>query len=145
MTDVWLVRHGEAAWESMNARNLPGAINDLVPLTAAGMGHADQAAEQLRGISTGAVVSSPMTRALQTAATIAARSALPLSVDFELREWLVDDTYRWDAATAASAYPDFIALDGEWPSDERRAGNRFHSCGQPQPRPSPGPARHEVR
>ena len=61
-----------------------------------------------------------MTRALQTAAVISARLAVPLSVDFDLREWLVDDTYRWDAAVAEAAYQDFRACRGRWPDGERR-------------------------
>lgn len=62
-----------------------------------------------------------MTRALQTAAIVSSVLGLPLSVHFDLREWLVDDTYRWDATTAEAAFREFTALRGEWPAGERRA------------------------
>jgi len=61
-----------------------------------------------------------MTRALQTAAIIAAVLGLPLSVEFDLREWCPDTTYRWTtAAEAAAAYADMLDCNGEWPGRTR--------------------------
>ena len=121
MSVVYLVRHGEADWAAMDARRLPGGVNDLVPLTARGVFDAERAGEELKRSGAAHVWASPMTRALQTAAVISSALRLPLSVHFDLREWLVDDTYRWDAATAEAAFREFTALGGEWPDGERRA------------------------
>ncbi|WP_375476769.1 histidine phosphatase family protein [uncultured Jatrophihabitans sp.] len=50
MGSVHLVRHGEADWQAMNARRLPDGINDLVALTAQGLGEAPRAAAQLSNV-----------------------------------------------------------------------------------------------
>ena len=49
-----------------------------------------------------------MTRALQTAALLAWELGLLVEVDFELREWLPDDSFSWrsyaDVVTAADDF-----------------------------------------
>lgn len=105
----------------MNARRLTGAVNDLVDLTVVGIGQAEQAATELSTVGATRVVSSPMTRALQTAAVIATRLGLPLSVEFDLREWCPDTTYRWTtAAEAHTAYQDMLDCGGDWPAGQAR-------------------------
>jgi broad specificity phosphatase PhoE len=75
----------------------------------------------LAGVGATAVVASPMTRALQTAAIVAVRLGLPLSVQFDLREWLPDDTFSWRSAEdVRAAVADRDAHGGEWPDGEQR-------------------------
>jgi broad specificity phosphatase PhoE len=62
-----------------------------------------------------------MTRALQTVALIAAKLSLPRSVEFDLRERLVDRSYSWIDTPAREAIEQFTTAQGEWP------------VGQPQP------------
>ena len=63
-----------------------------------------------------------MTRALQTAAIIAVFLGLPLSVQFDLREWLPDDTFSWRSADdVRAAVDDFDAHGGEWPDGRPRS------------------------
>lgn len=115
---VYLVRHGEPNWRSMNARAVPGAVNDLVELTPLGRAQAEIAASHLEAVQAARVVSSPMTRALQTAALIATKLSLPLSVEFDLREWVVDSSYSWIGAPAREAIDQFAAARGEWPDGQ---------------------------
>ena len=62
-----------------------------------------------------------MTRALQSAAIISRLLVVPLTVEFDLHEWVPDTTYTWDSAEAAqAAYAEMIRLGGEWPPGERR-------------------------
>jgi broad specificity phosphatase PhoE len=97
------MRHGETDWSLVNALRLPGVANDLAPLTARGRAEAGAAAEE---VQYDLVVSSPMTRALQTAATIAGMGS-DLEVNFDLREWLPDSTYSWTSPEeVAAAYLD---------------------------------------
>lgn len=77
---IYLVRHGQPDWKAMNARALPGAANDLVPLTDVGARQAEQAAVSLKDTDATRILSSPMTRALQTAAVISRSLDLPVSV-----------------------------------------------------------------
>jgi broad specificity phosphatase PhoE len=122
MATVYLVRHGEADYGPIRERRWPGAAADLAPLTARGSGQAMAAARELAAAGAAMVVSSPMTRALQTAALIAGHLGLTVEVDFDLREWLPDDTFSWlEYADVAAAADDFERCGGEWPAGQSRA------------------------
>src|ERR1700689_2903332 len=71
MPSVYLLRHGEADYSLIRDRNWPGATADLAPLTVRGTRQAAQAAQRLSAVGVTQIVSSPMTRALQTAAILA--------------------------------------------------------------------------
>jgi broad specificity phosphatase PhoE len=119
---VYLMRHGEADFKPIRERGWPGAAADLAPLSGLGVKQARDAAEGLVGAGITAVVASPMTRALQTAAIVAVRLGLPLSVQFDLREWLPDNTFSWRSADdVRAAVDDFDAHGGEWPEGTARS------------------------
>jgi broad specificity phosphatase PhoE len=121
MTTIYLLRHGEADYASIRHRNWPGAASDLAPLTARGRAQALAAAGQLSAVGAAAMVSSPMTRALQTAALVASRLGLLVEVDVDLREWLPDDTFSWRSyAEVQAAADDFERCGGEWPAGQHR-------------------------
>jgi broad specificity phosphatase PhoE len=110
---VILLRHGETAWDLVNAHGWPGAANDLAPLSPAGIRQAGAAAEALAGRPVDRVLTSPMTRAMQTASVVGARLGVPLQVELDLREWCPDQTYRWTtSAEVFTAYDDLLAHDG---------------------------------
>lgn len=113
---VLLMRHAEPDWAVVQGRGWVGAAHDLAPLTARGRSQAVSAAVELAGKGIARVVSSPMTRALQTASLVAHKLGLPLGVDIDLREWLPDDTFRWRTGEeVATAYADLVAHGGEHP------------------------------
>jgi broad specificity phosphatase PhoE len=122
MPVVYLLRHGEADYGHYERRGWPGATADLAPLSARGVREALAAAEGLAGVGATVVVSSPMTRALQTAGIVAGYLGLPLEVQFDLHEWLPDETFSWRTyADVQAAVADFDACGWEWPPGERRA------------------------
>lgn len=122
MAVVYLLRHGEADYQPIRERRWPGATADLAPLSRLGVQQARRAAEELAGVGATALVTSPMTRALQTAAFLAGRLGLTPSVQFDLREWLPDSTFSWRSAEEVrAAFSDFDAHDGEWPGGKPRA------------------------
>jgi len=100
---VWLVRHG------LKSRQ----IGD-VPLTPAGVKQAQAAARALQGGSIGAIVSSPLRRALETAGYLANRLGIEPVEDARLREranWgdIPDQTFEefvavWDRCTREPDY-----------------------------------------
>lgn len=91
-----------------------GPAADLVPLTESGLAQATTVAKDLCGVDATIVVSSPMPRALHTAAIVAAAAGLPLAVDFDLREWLPHLDFAWrDSEDARIAYEDMIAAGGQ--------------------------------
>jgi broad specificity phosphatase PhoE len=112
-TLVHLVRHAEPDWDLVERLGWRGPAADLVPLTEDGLAQAATAAKVLRNAGAAIVVSSPMTRALHTAATVAAAACLPLTVEFDLREWLPHVEFAWrDREDARVAYEDMIAAGG---------------------------------
>ncbi len=78
---IWLVRHGETEW----ARDLRHTGRTDVPLTEAGRGQAADVGRRLRGIEFELVLSSPLSRALETARL--AGFADVVRVDPDLAEW----------------------------------------------------------
>jgi broad specificity phosphatase PhoE len=122
MASVYLLRHGEADYGPIRERGWPGATADLAPLSWLGRQQALAAAAGLSTVGATAIVSSPMTRALETASLVASRLGLLVQVAFDLHEWLPDDTFGWrDQAQLRAAQEDFDRCGGEWPPGERRA------------------------
>lgn len=120
MSRWYFVRHGEPDWPAIEARGLQGAVSDLVPLTSRGVGQAERVAAQLSSSSAVRVLSSPATRALQTAAIIAQHLDLPFRVHLDLREWVPDLSHQWSLAVVERAAREYRERDGEWPTGEQR-------------------------
>jgi broad specificity phosphatase PhoE len=121
MPQILLVRHGEADGTQLDDEGWWGPARDFAPLSARGMQQAMEAGRRLRGSTARHIVASPMTRALQTAALIAAETQLPITaVDVDLREWLPDNTLSWRSEGALAAIDECAKYDGEWPPGETR-------------------------
>ena len=116
MTAIYLLRHGEADYIPVRERHWPGSMADLAPLTPLGMQQAAEAAGRLAGVGATLLVSSPFTRTMHTASFVASRLDLRLEVEFDLHEWLPDDTFGWQAhAEVLTQFADFVSCGGEWP------------------------------
>lgn len=89
---VLLVRHGEADYEA-TARRSPvydGGRYDFAPLSKTGIRQVEQLIPALRLKDPSLIVSSPYTRALQTAGALAVSLGCQLTVDLDLHDWLPD-------------------------------------------------------
>jgi broad specificity phosphatase PhoE/L-amino acid N-acyltransferase YncA len=114
----YLVRHAETNWTLVNARQLVGAANDLAPLTELGVRQIEALTDRLRTLALCFILTSPMTRALQTAAVLSRALDLPLHVELDLHEWVPDLTYSWRSPEQVVALvEDMRRWGGEWPSD----------------------------
>lgn len=139
---VWLVRHASTAWSGIRfcGRSDP-PLDDAGRLIAAGV--ADRLAQE---VPTGAsVVSSPLRRARETAASIAAVLASDVRIDGSWAE--VDmgaiDGLTWDEVVARWPAMSDALLRGapvDWPDGERhvdfvervgRAWERAAACARP--------------
>jgi probable phosphoglycerate mutase len=78
-----LVRHGQSEW---NARGLMQGQTDGIPLTELGHAQAATGAAQLAALGPGALLSSDLLRARQTAEHCARATGLPVSLTAALRE-----------------------------------------------------------
>jgi broad specificity phosphatase PhoE len=78
----WFIRHGETDW---NAQNLSQGDIDI-PLNAVGRAQAQSAAALMRGHQITTIVSSTLSRALDTARAVSAVTGVPVETDDGLRE-----------------------------------------------------------
>jgi len=115
MTLFYLVRHGETAWAKMHARGAKGRDFNFVELTPGGVAQIEALTEDARLRSAEAILSSPYTRALQSAAILSRRLDLSLRVEYELHEWLYD----------RDPYASFVAEEVEQRRQHFFASDRF--------------------
>ena len=115
---IVFVRHGEPDYNDVIQRGFIGHGQDLAHLTKSGEEQAQTAAENsmLDGIEL--IVSSPYTRALQTAAIISKYRNVKIQVELDLHEWLPDLTYSlFDNESFKRAMKECIANKGICPED----------------------------
>jgi broad specificity phosphatase PhoE len=89
LSTLWLVRHGEV----LNPDHVVYADLPGFGLSATGVLQAAAAADRCRSLAVDVIVTSPLQRAVDTAAPIAAALALPVGRDDRLTEWALGT--RW--------------------------------------------------
>jgi len=112
MAQLLLARHGETDWN----RNGRVQGHTDIPLNATGIAQAQALAERLAGEPLVAVFASDLERARVTAAAVAARHGLPVSIDPDLRE---KNFGTWEGLTGIEIqerFPD--ATRGAWGDGE---------------------------
>jgi len=87
---IVFIRHGEPDYSNVSARGFIGHGQDMAQLTEKGKAQAIAAAKDDRLEGTELILSSPYTRALQTAAIISKCRGVELHVETDLHEWLPD-------------------------------------------------------
>ena len=122
---VWLVRHGETAWNTEG--RMQGHTDS--PLTEHGLIQVEALAGRLRETPPARIVASDLFRAFQTAAVVARRCNLPLYSDPRFRE---QDLGSWSGRT----FPDVELTDPE-------LARRFRAR-DPDTRPPNGETRAEL-
>ncbi|ALO03106.1 phosphoglycerate mutase family protein [Lactiplantibacillus paraplantarum] len=89
---VYLIRHSEPTYQQVTSAGLTGFGRELGGLTDRGIILAQQCAQQPLFAQVQLILSSPYTRALQTALEIVRFNDVPLKVELGLHEWLPDQT-----------------------------------------------------
>lgn len=90
MTVFYLIRHGEPTYQPVNDRNFIGHGLDLAPLTEIGIQQLKETSKDNRLKNCEIIVSSPYTRALQSAAILSKELGIDIEVDVDLHEWIPD-------------------------------------------------------
>lgn len=120
MALFYLVRHGEADYDGMLESGFWGFGRSFAPLSEKGKRQAAGAAKDARLKSAGLIVSSPYTRALQTAQIISLETGLRVEVDIDLHEWEPDLSNRYKTSEESFAFAsEFKKYRGEYPPGER--------------------------
>lgn len=88
MTTFYLIRHGETMWSLADERRHKVGLRDFVPLTENGCSQIEHLVGSLKSFDGELIVSSPMTRALQSAAILCRHLNLPINVEYDLHEWI---------------------------------------------------------
>ncbi|NGZ75659.1 histidine phosphatase family protein [Saccharibacillus alkalitolerans] len=121
MTIFYLIRHGEPDWHTYKPLNLKGNGRDLVPLTEKGARQAAETAGDPRLKGAELILSSPYTRAMQTAAVLSRKLDLELKVEYDLREWQPDLTFEYDSEERMRELRDeYNRCGGVYPDGESR-------------------------
>jgi len=92
---IYLMRHGEPSYTPCTKRGLIGQGRDLAALNAEGIKQMQEASKGLVGSGAQIILSSPYTRALQSAAIVAKETGLITEVVHDLHEWLPDTTFQY--------------------------------------------------
>ena len=103
-TTFYLVRHGQPDWDWAEAMRFYGPCSAYMPLTPLGVEQIEHTAcdSQLRGASF--ILASPYTRTMQSAQILSRRLGLPVTVEWELHEWLYDRDMRGDLPTPGERF-----------------------------------------
>ncbi|MCL2461200.1 MAG: phosphoglycerate mutase family protein [Defluviitaleaceae bacterium] len=102
MLKIVFVRHSEPDYLSVHERKYIGHGLDLAQLTENGFQIAEKASYDSRLDDAEIIVSSPYTRALQTAAIISKNRGLDIKVELDLHEWMPDLTFRYSSKEQAT-------------------------------------------
>lgn len=117
----YFIKHGKTDYSERNSKIYQGFGVNLSPLSELGMQQVQKAAKNERLQGADIILSSPYTRALQTAAILSRELHAPVIVETDLHEWLANKNYVYDDdETAEKAYLEFEALHGIYPTGEER-------------------------
>jgi broad specificity phosphatase PhoE len=121
MTQFYFIRHGEQDWDSIKKYKLKGQAIDLIPLTENGIKQAKKAAKDIRIVDSQIIISSPYTRALQTASIISKDTGIDLQVEFDLREWQSDLTFDYNSKEQlVELWHDYRKHNGVYPQGQEK-------------------------
>jgi len=90
-----LIRHGSPDYSDVEKRHYIGQGRDLAKLSEEGIAQAEALSKDERLKGADLILSSPYTRALETAAIISKNLGLSIAVETDLHEWMPDTTFQF--------------------------------------------------
>ena len=118
---IVFIRHGEPDKAEVDKRGFIGQGRDLAPLTELGIQQAESASKNPFLAGAQLIVSSPYTRALQTAAIISKNTGLDIKVEVGIHEFIPDKTFQVKGEDENRVlHQDFMECFGEYPEGEVR-------------------------
>ena len=121
MTKFYLIRHGKPDYGYGDAHGFIGHGHDLAPLKKENIKDVEDMAKDKRLKNAEIIVSSPYTRALQTASIISRETGIKIAVEPDIMEWQPDLTYQYKNVQEMKAYHrEYIENNGVYPKNERK-------------------------
>jgi len=118
MVKIVLIRHSEPDYSFAEENGYIGHGFDLSQLTDNGIAIAEKASLDSRLDDSEIIVSSPYTRALQTAAIISKNRQLNIKIELNVHEWIPDLTFNFNNREVADkAYIMYRDNKGKCPAD----------------------------
>ncbi len=114
----YFIRHGEPDGSQRNTKIFQGFGVHLAGLSERGIAQIEEAARDPRLSGAEIILSSPYTRALQTAAILSKTLGLSIVIETDLHEWLANQNYLYeDDETAGLAYREYLESGGRHRSE----------------------------
>ena len=118
MQRIVFLRHSEPDYSFARERKYIGHGLDLAQLTESGIRVAENVSLDNRFDNAEIVISSPYTRALQTAAIISKNRQLDIKIELDLHEWMPDLSFQYSSKEEALKASELcLEYKGVCPSD----------------------------
>lgn len=115
MAIFYLIRHGKTDYSERNQKIYQGFGVNLSPLSADGVEEIKNTAKDERLCSANIILSSPYTRAVQTAAILSKELQIDIAIETDLHEWMANKNYIYeDDKTAENNYSEFVENHGRY-------------------------------
>ncbi len=117
----YLVRHGKTDYTERNTKIYQGFGVNLAPLSIDGVNEIKDTAKDTRLHDADIILSSPYTRALQTAAILSKELQLEIIVETDLHEWMANKNYIYEPDDRAElSYKEYIDFSGVYPTSSEK-------------------------
>ena len=118
---MFFIRHGEADYSEKDTKIYQGFGMNLSKLSKTGIYQIEQTAKDERLQRANLILSSPYTRALQTAAILSAKLNIQIAIETDLHEWIANKDYIYETnETAQIYYLEYKKWAGQYPAGEER-------------------------
>ncbi len=118
MATFYLVRHGKTDYSQRDTKIYQGFGVNLSPLSAEGIQEIKSISKDKRLCEAGIILSSPYTRAVQTAAILSKELQIDIQIETDLHEWVANKNYIYeDDEKAFKNYDEFVKFRGTYPAD----------------------------
>ena len=117
----YFVRHGKTDYSERNTKIYQGFGVQLSPLSELGIRQIKGTAKDERLQGADLILSSPYTRAVQTAAILAKELGADIAIETDLHEWLANKNYLYDEdEIAENSFREYLENHGIYPPDEEK-------------------------
>ncbi len=117
MAVFYFVRHGKTDYSERNSKIYQGFGVNLCPLSAEGIQEIKNTSKDKRLSEASIILSSPYTRAVQTAAILSKELQIDIVIETDLHEWMADKNYIYvDEEKANKNHQEFMEFEGTYPA-----------------------------